>query len=74
MISFYYFISKKSSDNREFVNLFKDVLEQLARQLQIFIQEKNESSISNNGHWRPFVVSISDASLIRKMLLMLPDG
>ena len=66
MISFYYFISKKSSDNREFVNLFKDVLEQLARQLQIFIQRKNESSISNNGHWRPFVVSISDASLIRK--------
>ena len=65
MISFYYFISKKSSDNREFVNLFKDVLEQLARQLQIFIQRKNESSISNNGHWRPFVVSISDASLIR---------
>ena len=46
MISFYYFISKKSSDNREFVNLFKDVLEQLARQLQIFIQRKNESSIS----------------------------
>ena len=66
MISFYYFISKKSSDNREFVNLFKDVLEQLARQLQIFIQRKNESSISNNGHWRPFVVSISDASLKRK--------
>jgi len=66
MICFYYFISKKSSDNREFVNLFKDVLEQLARQLQIFIQRKNESSMSNNGHWRPFVVSISDASLKRK--------
>tara|TARA_Y100001978_G_scaffold203319_1_gene228220 strand:- start:3528 stop:5756 length:2229 start_codon:yes stop_codon:yes gene_type:complete len=66
MISFYYFISKKSSDNREFVNLFKDVLEQLARKLQIFIQRKNENSTSNNGHWRPFVVSISDASLKRK--------
>ena len=69
--SFYYhhdffllFISKKSSDKREFVNLFKDVLEQLGRQIQIFLQRKNESSISN-VHWRPFVVSISDASLKR---------
>ena len=65
MISFYYFISKKSTDRREFVNLFKDVLEQIARQLQIFLQRKNDSSITN-VHWRPFVVSISDASLERK--------
>lgn len=64
MILFYYFISKKSSDKREFVNLFKDVLEQVARQLQIFLQRKNEVSISN-VHWRPFVVSISDSSLKR---------
>ena len=66
MITFYYFISKKSSDKREFVNLFKDVLEQVARQLQIFLQRKNESAVSTNVHWRPFVVSISDASLTRK--------
>lgn len=64
MMTFYYFISKKSSDKREFVNLFKNVLEQLARQLQIFLQRKNDSSVSN-VHWRPFVVSISDASLER---------
>ena len=69
MICFYYFISKKSSDNREFVNLFKDVLEQLARQLQIFLQRKNESAVSTNVHWRPFVVSISDASLTRKKFI-----
>ena len=66
MITFYYFISKKSSDKREFVNLFKDVLEQVARQLQIFLQRKNDSNVSSNFHWRPFVVSISDASLTRK--------
>jgi amino acid transporter len=64
MISFYYIISKKSSDKREVVNLFKDVLEQLGRQIQIFLQRKNGSSITN-VHWRPFVVSISDASLKR---------
>tara|TARA_B100000886_G_C20425940_1_gene493995 strand:- start:2436 stop:4673 length:2238 start_codon:yes stop_codon:yes gene_type:complete len=66
MITFYYFISKKSSDNREFVNLFKDVLEQVARQLKIFLQRINDSNLSSNFHWRPFVVSISDASLTRK--------
>ena len=64
MIFFYRFISKKSSDKREFVNLFRDVLEQIARQLQIFLQRKNDNTI-NNVHWRPFVVSISDASLKR---------
>lgn len=66
MITFYYFISKKSSDKREFVNLFKDVLEQIARQLKIFLQRINDSNLSSNFHWRPFVVSISDASLTRK--------
>ena len=40
MVIFYYFISKKSNDKREFVNLFKDVLEQFARQLKIFLQRK----------------------------------
>ena len=64
MIFFYYFISKKSSDKREVVNLFKDVLEQLGRQIQIFLQRKNDNS-NSNVHWRPFVVSISDASLKR---------
>ena len=64
MIIFYHFISKKSSDKREFVNLFRDVLEQIARQLQVFLQRKNETS-EERVHWRPFVVSISDASLKR---------
>ena len=64
MIFFYYLINKKSSDNREFVNLFKNVLEQLARQLQIFLQRKKEKSLKDE-HWRPFVVSISDASFKR---------
>lgn len=64
MVIFYQIISKKSTDKREFVNLFRDVLEQIARQLQIFLQRKNEST-EQSLHWRPFVVSISDASLKR---------
>ena len=42
MSLFYRFISRRSSDKREFVNLFKDVLEQIARQLQIFLQRKSD--------------------------------
>ena len=39
MIGFYYYISKNSSDRREIVSLFRDVLVQFARQLQIFLQK-----------------------------------
>ena len=60
MSLFYRFISRRSSDKREFVNLFKDVLEQIARQLQIFLQRKSDG-IEKSVHWRPFVVCISDA-------------
>ena len=60
MSLFYRFISRRSSDEREFVSLFKDVLEQIARQLQIFLQRKSDS-IEKSVHWRPFVVCISDA-------------
>jgi len=59
MILFYYYISKSSSDKREIVTLFRDVLVQFARQLQILLQKKDQDS--TNLHWRPFVVSISNA-------------
>lgn len=64
MIACYYYISKRSNDKREFVSLFGDVLEQLAKNLQLFLQ-KNTSAKRSNNHWRPFVVCISDASLKR---------
>ena len=52
MSLFYRFISRRSSDEREFVSLFKDVLEQIARQLQIFLQRKSDSieKASIGGH------------------------
>ena len=59
MILFYYYISKSSLDKREIVTLFRDVLVQFARQLQILLQKKDQDS--TNLHWRPFVVSISNA-------------
>ena len=59
MTAFYYYISRNSGDKREIVSLFRDVLVQFARQLQIFLQ-KGEA-IERSTHWRPFVVSISSS-------------
>ena len=59
MTAFYYYISRSSGDKREIVSLFRDVLVQFARQLQIFLQ-KGEA-IERSTHWRPFVVSISSS-------------
>lgn len=59
MTVFYYYISKSSGDKREIVNLFRDVLIQFTRQLQIFLQKGEEREHST--HWRPFVVSISSS-------------
>ena len=59
MIGFYYYISKNSSDRREIVSLFRDVLVQFARQLQIFLQKGD--SLERSTHWRPFIISISSS-------------
>lgn len=59
MTAFYYYISKSSGDKREIVNLFRDVLVQFARQLQIFLQKGEEEERST--HWRPFVISINSS-------------
>ena len=61
---FYYYISKSSGDKREIVSLFRDVLVQSARQIQIFIQKKGNDD--ENLHWRPFVISINEDSFTRK--------
>ena len=60
MTAFYYYISRSSGDKREIVSLFRDVLVQFARQLQIFLQ-KGETIERSTTHWRPFVVSISSS-------------
>ena len=59
MTAFYYYISRNSGDKREIVSLFRDVIVQFARQLQIFLQKGEETERSR--HWRPFVVSISSS-------------
>ncbi|MEC8853723.1 MAG: amino acid permease, partial [Bacteroidota bacterium] len=64
MILFYIYISRNSTDKREIVSLFRDVLVQFARQIQIFIQKKGDDDES--PHWRPFVISINEESFERK--------
>lgn len=60
MTGFYYYISRNSGDKREIVSLFRDVLVQFARQLQIFLQKGEE--VERSTHWRPFVVSINSST------------
>ena len=57
MTAFYYYISRNSGDKREIVSLFRDVIVQFARQLQIFLQKGEETERSR--HWRPFVVVLA---------------
>ena len=64
MILFYIYISRNSTDKREIVSLFRDVLVQFAREIQIFIQKKGDDEESL--HWRPFVISINEDSFERK--------
>ena len=64
MVIFYIYISRNSTDKREIVSLFRDVLVQSARQIQIFIQKKGDDEES--PHWRPFVISINEESFERK--------
>ncbi len=64
MVIFYIYISRNSTDKREIVSLFRDVLVQSARQIQIFIQKKGDDE--ENLHWRPFVISINEESFERK--------
>lgn len=59
MTAFYYYISRSSGDKREIVNLFRDVLVQFARQLQIFLQRGEE--VERSTHWRPFIISINSS-------------
>ncbi|MCL3781710.1 amino acid permease [Prolixibacteraceae bacterium JC049] len=61
---FYYFITKYSQDKRGLNKLFKGVVFQLSRQLQIFAQraDKEDREVS----WRPFAICISHDTFKRR--------
>lgn len=60
----YYFITVRSEEKRGFAKLFRGVIFQLSRQLQILAQRANREDIENN--WRPFVICISKDTFVRR--------
>lgn len=60
----YYLISEAKDGRRGLARLFKGVIFQLTRQLQIFAQRANKEDYDN--YWRPFVICISRDSFKRR--------
>ncbi len=60
----YVYISKYNSSNGGIIKLFKGVLFQLSRQLQIFVRKKEYNSV--NDHWRPFAICVTDVTLEKR--------
>ena len=61
MALIYIYISKYNPSRGGIIKLFKGVLFQLSRQLQIFVRKKEYNSADD--HWRPFAICISDITL-----------
>lgn len=64
MVLIYAYISKYNTSRGGIIKLFKGVLFQLSRQLQIFVRKKEYNSADD--HWRPFAICISDITLQKR--------
>jgi amino acid transporter len=64
MAIIYIYISKYNTSSGGIIKLFKGVLFQLSRQLQIFVRKKEYNSADD--HWRPFAICISDVTLQKR--------
>ncbi len=60
----YYYLSIHSKDRKGFANLFRGVVFQASRQLQVFVQRADKEEPDN--HWRPFAICISQDSFKRR--------
>lgn len=61
---FYYMISESGERQKGLVKLFRGVVFQLSRQLQVFAQRADKEDL--NRHWRPFAICISEDSFKRR--------
>lgn len=64
MALIYWWISYNNKDKKGLENLFKGIIFQITRQLQLLLQKRDETS--GEEHWRPFVISISTDSFKRR--------
>lgn len=61
---FYYMISESGDQQKGLAKLFRGVIFQLSRQLQVFAQRADKEDL--NRHWRPFAICISQDSFKRR--------
>jgi hypothetical protein len=64
MTLFYYTITESGKEKKGLVKLFRGVLFQISRQLQVFAQRADKEDL--NSSWRPFVICISSDSFKRR--------
>ncbi len=64
MAIIYYFITITSPERQGLEKLFKGVIFQLSRQIQIFVQRANKDELET--HWRPFAICVSEDSFKRQ--------
>jgi amino acid transporter len=60
----YFWITNINKDKKGLANLFKGVIFQISRQLQLFLQKRDPDTVDDN--WRPFIICISEDSLKRR--------
>ncbi len=64
MGAIYLMVTKTRAEKQGLGKLFKGVIFQLSRQIQIFVQRANKEDQEYN--WRPFVICVSEASFTRQ--------
>lgn len=64
MVLIYLWISYTNKDRRGIENLFKGIIFKVTRRFQLLLQKRDYSS--EEGHWRPFVITISKDAFTRK--------
>ncbi|MEN8137672.1 MAG: amino acid permease [Bacteroidota bacterium] len=60
----YIYISKHNKDNAGFVKLFRGVIYQISRQLQVVVQKRDYNN--PEYYWRPFAVIVAESTFKRK--------
>lgn len=64
MVLIYIMISSYQSKDKGIQNLFRGVIFQLSRQLQLVAQRADKEDL--NKHWRPFAICISEDTFLRR--------
>lgn len=69
MVGIYAWITSKKNDKSGLENLFKGVIFQLSRSIQVFLQRRDTEAVVDK--WRPFVITLSSNSFKRNSALKM---